>query len=130
MSSEEEKLDKFLKDIMSEVGLESPSNDYTKKVMLNVASLDQSSQKAKVTVILLGVLLYVTIATLAYVFFQSPLAGEVKQYILELGNRIPGPFSLQNISLIVGGFAFYLIVVKLVLAIMVLRQKQASVQYY
>lgn len=130
MSNEEEKLDKFLRNIIADVEVKTPSIDYTKQVMLKVAAIDKSSQKVKVTVISLGVLIYMGLATLIYYFFQSSLADSVKEYFVELSDNLPAALSLQNLTLIVGGFALYLIIVRLVLAVVVLRQKQARVQYY
>lgn len=131
MSNEDEKLDKFLKTIIGEVETDTlpDGGKFTNQVMLQIASLDKSGQKAKSTAIGLGILMYTALGIFIYLFLNSSFAISIKMYLEELVTYLPFDISLQRLGLIVGGFIFYLVLVRIVLAVLMLRQKQARIQY-
>lgn len=131
MSSEDDKLDRFLREIMQEVGLEStPSRQYTTQVMLSVAKFDKSVVKKKTSVIVISILVYLALSMVIYLLWQNGFLDVIIGYINNFKSYLPDFISLKNLGFIIGGFLFYLIVVRVVLTVLLMKNKSGGMQYH
>lgn len=130
MRSEEDKLDEFLEEILSDVGIATPpSRRYTNEVMLKVSKLDLSSAKNKKRIITVGLLVYLMVSMVLYLLWQNGTLDSIIEYFGTLKGSLPEIISFQNLGFIVGGFLFYLIAVRIGLTVLLMRGKNGGIQY-
>jgi len=131
MTSEEDKLDEFLKEIMTDVGIASPpSRRYTSEVMLKVSKLDLSSSKNKKRIVTIGLLVYLMLSMVLYLLWQNGTLDTGLAYVNNLRSYLPEIISFKNLGFIVGGFLFYLIAVRIGLTVLLMRGKNGKMQYH
>lgn len=131
MTGEEDKLDKFLSEIMTEMGLESPrTRQYTNQVMLRVAKFDKSGVKKKTNVIVITLLIYLALSMVIYLLWQNGFLDVLISYIKDFKSYLPDFISMKSLGFIVGGFLFYLVVVRVALTVLLIRNKNGRMQYH
>jgi len=129
MSKEEDKLDKFLKDIITDSGFETPpSDDYTQKVMLKVAALPVSQFRKvrfsnQLAIALIGVEVWAMLGIAAYFLWQIGWIGDVIVLVSNLLDSLFDIFSMKTISIIIIGLILHTIIFRGLLAIYLLKKK-------
>lgn len=126
MSKEEDKLDKFLKDIITDSGFETPpSDDYTQKVMLKVAALPVSQVRFsnQLAIALIGVEVWAMLGIVAYFLWQTGWIGNVIVLVSNLRDSLFDIFSMKTISIIIIGLILHTIIFRGLLAIYLLKKK-------
>ena len=129
MSKEEDKLDKFLKDIITDSGFETPpSDDYTQKVMLKITALPVSQFRKvrfsnQLAITLIGVEVWAMLGIAAYFLWQIGWIGNVIVLVSNLMDSLFDIFSMKTISIIIIGLILHTIIFRGLLAIYLLKKK-------
>ncbi len=129
MSKEEDKLNKFLKDIITDSGFETPpSDDYTQKVMLKVTALPVSQFRKvrfsnQLAITLIGVEVWAMLGIAAYFLWQTGWIGNVMVLVSNLMDSLFDIFSMKTISIIIIGLILHTIIFRGLLAIYLLKKK-------
>ena len=129
MSKEEDKLDKFLKDIITDSGFETPpSDDYTQKVMLKITALPVSQFRKvrfsnQLAITLIGVEVWAMLGIAAYFLWQIGWIGNVMVLVSNLWVSLFDIFSMKTISIIIIGLILHTIIFRGLLAIYLLKKK-------
>ncbi len=129
MSKEEDKLDKFLRDIITDSGFETPpSDDYTRRVMLEAAVIqDSQTRKARFSNQLaigsIGIVMWAFFGIAVYFLWQMEWIGNVMVFISNLLEPVFDIFSMTTIRIIIIGSILHTIISRSLLAMYFMKKE-------